>query len=152
MMGRDYAIDMIKMVKMAKKGDRSAQLLLALTDTNRVSCTINPEYTPEACKQEILNMLISATGGSTDMAKLQMRSIIERLTTVAGWLDGHEPFHSQVGLMAPDVETTPRNETPDDEAIDQTKTEDLVDRLARIIVDEILPIVKEKQAENPTET
>jgi hypothetical protein len=154
MMGRDYAVDMIKMVKMAKKGDRSAQLLLALTDTNRVSCAISPEHTPEICKQEILNMLISSTGGSADMAKLQMRNIIERLTTVAGWLDTtYEPFHKQEALLVPNpAETTTKEEPVDDEAIDQEKTEDLVDRLAKIIVDEILPIVKEKSAENPTET
>jgi hypothetical protein len=153
MIGRDYAIDMMKMVKMAKKGDRSAQLLLALTDTNRVSCAINPEYTPEICKQEILSMLIGATGGSADMAKLQMRNIIERLTTVAGWLDGtYEPFHNQEALLVPNpAETTTKEDPIDDEAIDQEKTEDLVDRLARIIVDEILPIVKEKSAETPTE-
>ena len=148
MMGKDYAVDMIKMVKMAKKGDRSSQLLLALTDTNRASCTITPEHTPEACKQEIMSMLIGATGGSADMAKLQMRNIIERLTTVAGWLDAtYEPFREPETLLVPNPA-----ETTDDEAIDQEKTADLVDRLAKIIVDEILPIVKEKQAANPTET
>lgn len=147
MMGKDYAIDMIKMVKMAKKGDQPAQLLLALADTNRASCTITPEHTPEACKQEIMSMLIGATGGSADIAKLQVRSIIEKLTTVAGWLDvKYEPFYKPEALIAPTVET------PDDEAITQEKTADLVDRLAKIIVDEILPIVKEKPAETPTET
>jgi len=32
-------------------------------------------------------MLIGAAGGSTDVARLQMHNMIERLTTVAGWLD-----------------------------------------------------------------
>ena len=88
------------------------------------------------------------------MAKLQMRNIIERLTTVAGWLDtAYEPFREPEALLVPNpAETTTKEEPINDEAIDQEKTADLVDRLAKIIVDETLPIVQEKQAENPTET
>jgi len=87
-------------------------------------------------------MLIGAAGGSTDVARLQMHNMIERLTTVAGWLDVEgKVFDNPKVVAITNDEATTKGED---------ETADMVNRLAKVIIDEILPGGKKKPAEIPT--
>jgi hypothetical protein len=86
-MARNYSVSLKKLIKLAKRGDQSAQLLLAMTDLSRVLGALAPENITEDKKQQIASALISGADASVDIAKLKIRNAIEKLTIIEGWLN-----------------------------------------------------------------
>ncbi len=87
-----------RLVKMAKKGYPPAQLLLAATDLTRSFGMFNPENADELMKHETRNTFANAAGGDATIAKLKLRSIIDKLTIVEGWLDVKQDAKSESKL------------------------------------------------------
>lgn len=87
MMNYSIGMNLERLVKLAKKGYPPAQLLLAATDLTRSFGMCNPENADELMKHETRNTFTNAAGGDATIAKLKLRSVIDKLTIVEGWLD-----------------------------------------------------------------
>ena len=85
-MGKDYSVGLMKLVKMAKNGDRQARLILAVTDLTRVFDTIDPENAGEDVKQNMAAAFISNAGDDARTARQNLRKAARELTIARRWL------------------------------------------------------------------
>lgn len=85
-MGKDYSVGLMKLVKMAKNGDRQARLILAVTDLTSVFDTIDPENAAENVKQDMAAAFISNAGEDARAARRNLRKVTRELAIARRWL------------------------------------------------------------------
>ncbi len=85
-MEKDYSVGIMKLVKMAKKGDQQARLILALTDLTHTFETIDPENAAENVKQDMAAAFISNAGDDVRVARRNLRKVSRELAIARRWL------------------------------------------------------------------
>lgn len=85
-MGKDYSVGLMKLVKMTKKGDRQARLILAVTDLTRALDAIDPENASEDVKQNTSAAFISNAGDDARAARQNLRKAARELSIARRWL------------------------------------------------------------------